>query len=423
MALYNGWKMTLVVLAGLPVIALANRIQQNDTDATVEPEGVEALMKTSFKKMETISSLGLENKFAKQYKEAIFEKYKNALKKILASGFAFALGQAMVFFIYAGALRFGCYLISIEDMTPIQVLGVLMTILFGSYATSSTRAPTHASEDTGDTLNRLFDDQATDIKDHIGDKMGEVKGALDFEHVELPDPLHKGPPLLSQLNIKVSGGQTLAIVQLDDDKLNPLELLVERFYDPAKGALFLDRSDLRDLDLSWLRSQLAVVSHRCFMPHYSIADNISYGNDNGACAVTRQEIVDAAYSAYAHDFIMQLSKGYDTVPGEDEVVLSMSQKLRIVIARAIIRRSPIIVLEELEQKAEKAVNDAISILCRNKTCLTFTRRRRTVETADQIILLYRGRILEQGTPRELQELRRLYHLLTTLETVDQTEHS
>ncbi|XP_074624425.1 ATP-dependent translocase ABCB1-like [Acropora palmata] len=417
MALYNGWKMTLVVLAGLPVIALANRIQQNEADATVEPEGIEALMKTSFKKMETISSLGLENKFTKQYKDAIFEKYKHALKKALASGFAFALGQAMVFFIYAGALRFGCYLISINDMTPIQVLGVLMTVLFGSSATSSTRAPTRASEDNDDSLNRLFNDTVTDVEDLAGDKMEEVKGNLNFEHVELPHPLHKGPPLMSQLNIKVSGGQTLAIVPLDEGTLNPFELLVERFYDPAKGGLFLDGTNLQSLDLSWLRSQIAVVSHRCFMPHYSIADNIAYGNDNRAWALTRREIEDAAYSAHAHEFILELSKGYDTVCEEDEVVISESQKLRIVIARAIIRGSPIVVLEELLQE-EEAVNEATSIICRNKTCLIFTRRQQTVEAADQIVLLYRGRILEQGTPQELRGLGRLYHLLTYLETGD-----
>ncbi|XP_073235197.1 ATP-dependent translocase ABCB1-like [Porites lutea] len=418
MALYNGWKMTLVVLAGLPIIGVANRIQHNEIDATVEPEGVEALMKTSFKKLETISALGVENKFAKKYKDAIFEQYKRTLKKIIASGFAFALGQAMVFFIYAGALRFGCYLITIGDMTPIQVLGVLMTVLFGSYATASSRAPTHASENNEDSLNRLLDDQATEVKNLVGDKLNDVKGSLDFKNVEFPDPLVQGKPLLSQLNAKMSEGQTLALVPLDNETLNPLELLVERFFEPTRGALFLDGTDIRGLDLSWLRAQYAVVSHRCFLPQYSIAENISYGNEKRACAVTRREIEDAAYSAYAHEFIMELPKGYDTVPDEDQISLNESQKMRIVIARAIIRGSPIIVLDELEEESQ-AVNDATHILCRNRTCLILTRHRQTIEAADHIALMYRGRVIEQGTLEELQNQGRLYHLLTSLQDLDE----
>ncbi|CAH3182650.1 unnamed protein product [Porites lobata] len=418
MALYNGWKMTLVVLAGLPIIGVANRIQQNEIDATVEPEGVEALMKTSFKKLETISALGVENKFAKKYKDAIFEQYKRTLKKIIASGFAFALGQAMVFFIYAGALRFGCYLITIGDMTPIQVLGVLMTVLFGSYATASSRAPTHAPENNEDSLNRLLDDQATEVKDLVGDKLNDVKGSLDFKNVEFPDPLVQGKSLLSHLNAKVSEGQTLALVPLDNETLNPLELLVERFFAPTRGTLFLDGTDIQGLDLSWLRAQYAVVSHRCFLPQYSIAENISYGNEKRAFAVTRREIEDAAYSAYAHEFIMELPKGYDTLPDEDQISLNESQKMRIVIARAIIRGPPIIVLDELEEESQ-AVNDATHILCRNRTCLILTRHRQTIEAADHIALMYRGRVIEQGTLEDLQNQGRLYNLLTSLQDVDE----
>ncbi|KAL9968128.1 hypothetical protein ACROYT_G026461 [Oculina patagonica] len=415
MALYNGWKMTLVVLAGLPIIGLANRIQQNEADATVEPEGVEALMKTSFKKMETISALGVENKFAKKYKDAIFEKYKHALKKILASGLAFALGQATVFFIYAGALRFGCYLISIGDMAAIEVLGVLMTVLFGSYATASSRAPPHAHEDAEESVNRLFEDEATNV-DHVGDKLDKVEGSLEFKHVELPDPLNNGASLLCQLKVKVSCGQTLAIVPLDNEKINPFELLLERFFDPVKGTLLLDGVDIRSLDLSWLRSHHAVVSHRSFLPYCSIAENIAYGDNSRE--VTRREIEDAAYSAYAHEFITNLPKGYDTVPDEDQIHLTESQKTRIAIARAIIRGPPIIVLDELEEE-DQAVNDATHILTGNRTCLIFTRRRQTIEAADQIVLMYRGHVVEQGTLDELREQRRLYYLLTNLEAVEE----
>ncbi|XP_022791527.1 multidrug resistance protein 1-like [Stylophora pistillata] len=416
MALYNGWKMTLVVLAGLPIIGLANRIQQNEA-VTVEPEGVEALMKTSFKKMETISALGMENKFAKKYKDAIFEKYKQALKKIIASGFAFALGQAMVFFIYAGALRFGCYLISIGDMAAIEVLGVLMTVLFGSYATSSTRAPSHAHEENEDSVNRLFDDEKPNVQDHIGDhKLDEVEGNLEFKHVELPDPLHNGTPLLSQMNVKVRKGQKLAIVLLDSEKVNPFELLLERFFDPVAGTLLLDGADIRNLDLSWLRSHHAVVSHRCFLSHYSIADNIAYGDNRRR--VTQTEIEDAAYSAYAHEFIGDLPKSYETIPDEDQIKLSDSQKLRIVIARAIIRGSPLIILDQLEEE-DQAVTDATDILFRNRTCLILTRQRQTIETADHIILMYHGRILEQGSLNELLAQRRLFYLLTNLADADE----
>ncbi|KAJ7390051.1 Multidrug resistance protein 1 [Desmophyllum pertusum] len=194
----------------------------------------------------------------------------------------------MVFVIYAGALRFGCYLISIGDMAAIEVLGVLMTVLFGSYATSSTRAPSHASENTDDSMNRLFEDDATNVQNHTGDKLDEVEGSLEFKHVELPDPLHKGAPLLSQLNVKVSGGQKLAIVPLDNEKMNPFELLLERFFDPVNGTLLLDGVGLRSLDLSWLRSHHAVVSHRSFLPHCSIAENIAYG-DNSRVVTRRRD--------------------------------------------------------------------------------------------------------------------------------------
>ncbi|KAK3702849.1 hypothetical protein QZH41_003837 [Actinostola sp. cb2023] len=238
-AFSTGWKMTLVALAGYPVIALAQRIQQNQANESIaEPKDEDRLLKLGFRKIASICSLGMEFKFARKFKQDAMEQYKHALKKIMGGGLAFAVGQSTVFIIFAIALHYGCYLITTREMAAIEVLSVLLTVLFGSSASSGSQGPAHASDGTKESANRLFETQPDEPIQVISGAdldMDKASGEIVFHHTELPDPLSKGNLLLNDLDISVKSGQTLAMVLMDNEVRNPLEMLLERYYDPSCG--------------------------------------------------------------------------------------------------------------------------------------------------------------------------------------------
>lgn len=204
--------------------------------------------------------------------------------------------------------------------------------------------------------------------------------------------------MLQEINLVVEPGQQVAIVGPSGSGKSTLASLLLRLYDPIAGRILIDGQDLREYKLQSLRQQISVVMQDSVLFATSIRENIAYGK----LGATQPEIERAARIANAHDFILDLPQGYDTILGERGSKLSGGQRQRIAIARAAIRQSPIVILDEpttgLDSASERAVNDALKRLTRGCTTFTISHNLTTVVDADLILYLEQGRILERGQP-------------------------
>jgi ABC-type multidrug transport system fused ATPase/permease subunit len=224
-------------------------------------------------------------------------------------------------------------------------------------------------------------------------------GRVRFEHVSFN--YFDGKASLSDISFDATGGKTLAVVGPTGSGKTTLVNLIARFYDPTNGGVLLDGVDVRELKLQALRRNVGVIFQETFLFSASVAENISYGRP----AASRQEIEQAAIAAQAHEFIVQLESGYDTVIGERGVSLSGGQRQRIAIARAFLMNPRVLILDDatasVDAKTERLIQEAMRSLCAGRTTFIIAQRSSTVRHADLILVLKEGRIVEQGTHEDL----------------------
>src|SRR5690606_26068875 len=172
--------------------------------------------------------------------------------------------------------------------------------------------------------------------------------------------------------------------------------LIPRFYDPQAGSIKFDGIDIRDATFQSLRGQIAIVTQDTILFDSTIYENIAYGRPSA----TKEEVIAAARAANAHDFIMEMPKGYSTPVGERGGQLSGGQRQRIAIARAILRNAPVLILDEatsaLDNESEALVQDALEVLMKDKTVIVIAHRLSTIRSADQIVVMEDGKAVEQG---------------------------
>ncbi len=238
-------------------------------------------------------------------------------------------------------------------------------------------------------------------------------GRIEFRDVSFE--YTAGQRVLSHVNLLVEPGTTVAIVGATGAGKSTLVSLIPRLYDPAAGAVCIDGEDIRHHTVQSLRDQISLVLQDSLLFSGTIRENIAFGRPDAS----DEEICHAARTANAEEFILPLPDGYDTVVAERGSTLSGGQKQRIAIARAMLRDAPILILDEptsgLDAAAERTVLDALQVAAAGRTTLTIAHRLQTVRFADQIIVLERGRIVEEGTHAELLRRRGRYASLCELQ--------
>jgi subfamily B ATP-binding cassette protein MsbA len=252
------------------------------------------------------------------------------------------------------------------------------------------------------------------IKDAVDAKPLRVDGgALRFDDVVYA---YDGTaPALEGVSLEVPAGQTVALVGPSGAGKTTILNLIPRFYDVASGRVLVDGQDVRSVTQASLRSNIALVSQESTLFNDTVRANIAYGR----IGASEAEIIAAATSAAAHDFISALPEGYDTVVGESGVKLSGGQRQRIAIARAMLKDAPILLLDEatsaLDTHSERQVQEALHALSRDRTTLVVAHRLSTVQDADRIHVIDAGRIVETGRHAELMARGGLYAKLYTLQ--------
>lgn len=228
-----------------------------------------------------------------------------------------------------------------------------------------------------------------------------VKGDVELRNVRFTYPT-KDEPTLRNINLSIPAGKTVALVGRSGSGKSTIANLLTRFYDIQEGEILIDGHETRELTLSSLRNQVAVVSQSVHLFNDTIANNIAYARTE---KYSREDIEKAATMAYAMDFIKKMDNGLDTVIGENGVLLSGGQRQRIAIARALLRDSPILILDEatsaLDTESERAIQSALDELQKNRTSLVIAHRLSTIEKADEILVIEDGCIVERGNHESL----------------------
>jgi ATP-binding cassette subfamily B protein len=252
------------------------------------------------------------------------------------------------------------------------------------------------------SLGRVFEllDEPVEVEDRIDAKpMKSARGEIAFEHVTLRHDREN--TVLDDVSFRIPAGSVCAIVGPSGVGKSTIADLILRLYDPQSGKVKLDGRDLRDVWMKDLRRVVALVDQSPFLFNASVAENIAYAKPEAS----REEIVEAARVAAIHDFIESLPDGYDTQVGERGLALSAGERQRIAIARAVLRRPAVIVLDEptaaLDPITEQAVASTLSSLLRGRTAIIITHRMSLVEIADQVIALDGGKVAQIGSPKEL----------------------
>ncbi len=254
-------------------------------------------------------------------------------------------------------------------------------------------------------------DANIDIFDEEGAApLKDVKGSISFNNVsfEYPDDHN---PVLSHINLFIKPGEKVALVGPSGGGKTTLCNLIPRFYDPTEGKILLDGQDIRQVTLESLRSAVGVVQQEVYLFSGTVFENIEYGRPGAS----KEEVIEAAKLAGAHEFILGLKDGYDTYVGERGVKLSGGQKQRISIARVFLKNPPVLILDEatsaLDNESEYLVSQSLERLSKGRTTLTIAHRLTTIQNADRILVLSDSRILEEGNHKELLSKRGMYYQL------------
>ncbi|WP_163183455.1 MULTISPECIES: ABC transporter ATP-binding protein [Neobacillus] len=255
----------------------------------------------------------------------------------------------------------------------------------------------------------------TDEKDAVDLK--QVKGNIIFENVSFS--YHENEDMvLKNINLNVKKGETIALVGMSGGGKSTLVSLIPRFYDVTEGRILLDGTDIRRFRVQSLRDKIGVVFQDNFLFSESVRDNILLGKPDAS----EEEVVRAAIAANAHEFITQLSEGYDTKVGERGVKLSGGQKQRIAIARVFLKNPPILILDEatsaLDLESEHFIQEALEDLAKDRTTFIVAHRLSTITHADRIVLIEHGQIVEIGTHEELMAKQGNYYQLFQVQQLE-----
>ncbi len=288
-------------------------------------------------------------------------------------------------------------------------------------------AKIYATIDRHSPIDPLSDD---------GAKLDHVEGTVELRNIKHIYPSRAEVVVMDGVDLVIPAGKVTALVGASGSGKSTIVGLVERFYDPVGGKVFLDGHDISTLNLHWLRQQIALVQQEPILFSQTIRDNIRNGligskyEDESEEQQTRR-IIDAARKANAHDFISSLPDGYETHVGERGFLLSGGQKQRVAIARAIVSDPKILLLDEatsaLDTKSEGVVQHALEEAAKGRTTIVIAHRLSTIKTADNIVVMQTGRIVEQGTHDELLELHKAYYNLVSAQRIggddeDQSEN-
>ena len=418
-AFCTDFDLTLGVLVVAPILIItvrkyAKRLKRSGKNRQ------EAIDSLNSKLQETLSGIRIIRAFAtEEHETKDFRKKNNNLKRIAVrtaryNAKANAIMEALNYIIIALLLLFGGYrVLRAKDFTPGDFIAIVAAI--SSMYTPARRAITRFNAISVNLssitrVSEILEEMPSIVNNPNCIKFENFLNDINFENVDFK---YRDNPekILKNINLTVKKGETVAFVGNSGGGKSTLVNLIPRFFDVSNGSIKIDGTDIRNYDIISLRKAIGIVPQETFLFAGTILSNIRYGRQNA----TREEIVEAAMQANAHEFIESLPDGYDTEIGERGVKLSGGQKQRIAIARAILENPQILILDEatsaLDNESEKLVQDALEKLMKGKTTFVIAHRLTTIENSNKIVVIQKGEIKEIGNHNELLSKNGIYKAL------------
>lgn len=401
------WKMSVVTLIVMPIsvfpIVYIGRRLRKVSASTQESIGtVASYLDDVLKAARQVKAYGTEA-YERERAHAFFETvFNHFLKAGKTRARSYPILETLGGFALAAVLVWGGHQVLAKEVTVGQIMAFFTAAVL-AYQPLRSLANLNASLQLGlaaaDRIFYLLDYEPTVVDRPNAKPLYIEKGGIKFEGVDFWYDSEK--PALTSISLDFSAGKTTALVGPSGAGKSTILNLIPRFYDPTSGQIFIDGQEIRDVTTKSLRASIALVSQDVTMFNDSIRANIAYGRLNAEEA----DIIGAARAAAAHDFILELPQGYDTMVGERGLRLSGGQRQRISIARAMLKNAPILLLDEatssLDSESEQQVHSALTQLMKGRTTIVIAHRLSTVSDADHIYVLNKGRVAECGTHSEL----------------------
>ena len=419
---YMSPKLTIVTLLTLPFSALViGRISRKLKKGAVVTQELMGKIVSHFE--EGISGIRIIKGFnAQKYVEDRFEKtneehkrssrsmfYKQELASPLSEFLGIGVATAVLF--YGGWLQLRGQL-GMDMSTFVVYIGFYWRVLEPAKAMANAYASIQRGMVSG---RRLFD--ILDVENPIKEKDNAVvlksfEREIKFENVNFS---YGSEPVLKDINLTIPKGKMIAIVGPSGGGKSTMADLLPRFYDIVDGDIAIDGRNIKDYTLGSLIAQMGIVTQEAILFNDSVYNNIAFGMGN----VRREDVIEAAKIANAHEFIVGMERGYDTNIGDRGGKLSGGQRQRLAIARAVLKNPPILILDEatsaLDTESERLVQDALTNLMKNRTSIVIAHRLSTIQFADEIVVLQHGEIIERGTHNQLIDKGGLYSHLCQLQ--------
>jgi ATP-binding cassette, subfamily B, bacterial len=417
------WKLAVLVLAFVPMPALIAAIggpEQNRRERSLLDQWVKIYSRFNevLSGIVTVRSFSMEEMEKRRFLGEVKQANRTVIRGVGIDAGLGAASNIVVTSARIASLALGGILV-IRGETTVGTLVAFLGYVGGLFGPVQGLTGIYQTiQRTYVSLDEIF--SILDIHEHLGDapnarEVTNVRGEVIFKGVKFTYE-QRDRPLLDGIDLVVKPGETLAIVGPSGSGKTTMMALLMRFYDPNEGMICLDGEDLRNLKQSSLRRNIGVVLQDPLLFNDTVRNNIAYGRPDASM----HQVQEAAKSANAHDFIMQLPDKYDTMVGERGSRLSVGERQRVTIARALLRDPPIIVLDEatasLDAESEARVQEALDRLMKGRTTFVIAHRLATVVDANQIIVLKEGRIVERGRHHELMKLDGYYRSLVERQT-------
>ena len=415
---YQDWQLATISIIAFPLVGiltrrLGKRIKKASTESQEETGTLASILSENLDGTRIVKAYQQEDEEIEKLSKSVFRRMTKILKGANARGAASPFAEFLAGFGIAGALYYAGLRglqgeLALNEF--VSFLGAMMLAFQPLRRIAQINATLQEGFAAAIRVFGLLDQKSLINEAQNAPNLSIGKSDITFEDVTLS---YEGQinSALKGINLRIPHGKTTALVGPSGSGKSSILNLIPRFYDPDKGNVKIDNQDIKELTISSVRSSLALVSQEPVLFDVSIYDNILYGKPEAS----REEVINAAKAAAAHEFISELPKQYETIVGEKGYSLSGGQKQRISIARAFLKNAPILLLDEatssLDTESEHLVQNAISVLMKDRTTLVIAHRLSTIINSDQIIVLDSGSVAEIGTHEELLKKNGVYKKL------------